>query len=40
MIQLNNGLRGRAAVKHVAQVLEAAYEAATREQGADGGARP
>ncbi|MBA5869412.1 MAG: FAD-binding oxidoreductase, partial [Nitrospira sp. CR2.1] len=32
MIQLNNGLRGRAAVKHVAQVLNEAYEAGAREQ--------
>jgi Fe-S oxidoreductase len=27
MIQLNNGMRGRVAVKHVAQVLNDAYEA-------------
>ena len=27
MIQLNNGMRGRVAVKHVAQVLNEAYEA-------------
>ena len=31
MIQLNNGLRGRAAVKHVAQVLNEAYEAGTQQ---------
>ncbi|MCC6967801.1 MAG: FAD-binding oxidoreductase [Nitrospira sp.] len=32
MIQLNNGLRGRAAVKHVAQVLNEAYEAGAHPQ--------
>jgi Fe-S oxidoreductase len=31
MIQLNNGLRGRAAVKHVAQVLNEAYEAGAQQ---------
>ena len=31
MIQLNNGLRGRAAVKHVAQVLKDAYEAGAQQ---------
>jgi Fe-S oxidoreductase len=39
MIQLNNGLRGRTQVKHVAQVLQEAYDAAAqadarRESGA------
>jgi FAD/FMN-containing dehydrogenase/Fe-S oxidoreductase len=39
MIQLNNGLRGRTRVKHVAQVLQEAYDAAAqadarRESGA------
>ena len=32
MIQLNNGLRGRAAVKHVAQVLNDAYDAGAQQQ--------
>jgi Fe-S oxidoreductase len=32
MIQLNNGLRGRAAVKHVAQVLNEAYEVGAHQQ--------
>jgi hypothetical protein len=32
MIQLNNGLRGRAAVKHVAQVLNDAYEAGAHQR--------
>ncbi len=31
MIQLNNGLRGRAAVKHVAQVLNDAYQAGAQQ---------
>jgi FAD/FMN-containing dehydrogenase/Fe-S oxidoreductase len=32
MIQLKNGLRGKADVKHVAQVLQEAYEAADRKE--------
>jgi hypothetical protein len=32
MIQLNNGMRGRVAVKHVAQVLNDAYEAGTQQR--------
>jgi Fe-S oxidoreductase len=31
MIQLKNGLRGKADVKHIAQVLREAYEAADRK---------
>jgi len=31
MIQLNNGLRGAVKVKHIAQVLQEAYEAGERE---------
>jgi Fe-S oxidoreductase/FAD/FMN-containing dehydrogenase len=31
MIQLNNGMEGRVAVKHLAQVLQEAYEAGERE---------
>ncbi len=33
MIQLKNGLQGRAEVKHVAEVLNEAYEAAVRQSG-------
>jgi FAD/FMN-containing dehydrogenase/Fe-S oxidoreductase len=33
MIQLNNGLRGRTAVKHVAQLLNEAYEAGAQQSG-------
>lgn len=33
MIQLNNGLRGRTVVKHVAQLLDEAYEAGDRHRG-------
>jgi len=38
MIQLNNGLRGRAAVKHVAQVLNDAYEAGAQQRATRSGA--
>jgi hypothetical protein len=38
MIQLNNGMRGRVAVKHVAQLLNDAYEAgAATERGPGAG---
>ncbi len=40
MIQLKNGLRGRAQVKHVAEVLNEAYEAAARQPGGSGKAKP
>jgi Fe-S oxidoreductase len=36
MIQLHNGLQGRAEVKHVAQMLHDAYEAADRTSKASG----
>lgn len=36
MIQLQNGLRGRAEVKHVAQLVDEAYRAADRPNGASG----
>jgi Fe-S oxidoreductase len=38
MIQLNNGMRGRVAVKHVAQVLNDAYEAGAQHAKARPGA--
>jgi Fe-S oxidoreductase len=33
MIQLNNGLKGKAEVKHIAQMLDEAYDAAARTAG-------